>query len=134
MLNKKRKVIRNIRIDQILRYRLPAAGIMSILHRVSGAGLFLLLPFLIYLFEMSLESEAGYKKVITFMQNPVIFFILAGLSWAFTHHFLAGMRHLMCDLHLGLSKSKAANWGLGVMSLAIVISGILWTGMYRSIF
>ena len=134
MGKEKRKIIRNIRIDQILSYRLPAAGVMSILHRVSGAGLFLMLPFLIYLFEMSLESATGYDQVRNLMQHPLVFLVLAGLGWAFTHHFLAGLRHLMCDLHLGLSKGNSANWGIGVISLAIVISLVLWSGMYRLIF
>ena len=70
-----RKKFRNIRIDQILSYRLPAAGIMSILHRVSGASLFLMFPFIVYFFDLSLSSEQGYKEVLVTV-SPHFFYHL----------------------------------------------------------
>ena len=93
-----RKKFRNIRIDQILSYRLPAAGIMSILHRVSGASLFLMFPFIIYFLDLSLSSEQGYNEVLALLAHPILFIIYIGILWAFSHHFFAGVRHLVCDL------------------------------------
>ncbi|MDA9719002.1 succinate dehydrogenase, cytochrome b556 subunit [Betaproteobacteria bacterium] len=120
-----RKKYRNIRIDQILTYRLPAAGIMSILHRISGASLFLILPFLIYLFGESVKTPQSFDKAIEMVKSPIIFFLLMGVSWAYIHHFFAGIRHLMCDLHIGLGKSETNKWGIIVIISALITSGLV---------
>ena len=117
-----RKKYRNIMIWQILRYRLPAAGIMSILHRVSGASLFLLLPFLIYLFGGSLSSRGSYIDTLEFIKNPFVLLILAGLCWAYIHHFFAGIRHLICDFHIGLEKTDTNKWGIIVILSSLLIT------------
>ena len=81
-----RKKFRNIRIDQILTYRLPAAGIMSILHRVSGASLFLILPFLIYLFGESVKTPQSFDRAIEMLKSPIIFLSFnVGILWAFSY-------------------------------------------------
>ncbi|MFN9505314.1 MAG: succinate dehydrogenase, cytochrome b556 subunit, partial [Rubrivivax sp.] len=59
---KPRPQFRNIHVSQIVAYRLPPAGIVSILHRISGAVLFLLLPFIIWLFDVSVSSEASFER------------------------------------------------------------------------
>tara|TARA_A100000164_G_C21486117_1_gene575770 strand:- start:48 stop:467 length:420 start_codon:yes stop_codon:yes gene_type:complete len=130
----KRKQFRNIRIDQILSYRLPAAGIMSILHRVSGAGLFLTLPFLIYLLDLSLRSAFDFDKISEIISHPIIFAVIAGIIWAVIHHFLAGIRHLMLDLHIGLSNESTTRWGFGITSGAIALSVIFWLGLFDLVF
>lgn len=130
----KKKQFRNIRIDQILSYRLPAAGIMSILHRVSGAGLFLMLPFLIYLLHLSLKSPLGFAKISEIISNPFVFLVVSGIIWAVIHHFLAGIRHLLLDLHIGLSNQSTTRWGFSITSLAITLSVISWLGLFDSIF
>ena len=123
-----RKKFRNIRIDQILTYRLPAAGIMSILHRVSGASLFLILPFLIYLFGESVKTPQSFDRAIEILKSPLIFLILMGVSWAYIHHFFAGIRHLICDLHIGLEKGETNKWGIIVIISALIATGftIYW--------
>ena len=118
-----RKKYRNIMIWQILRYRLPAAGIMSILHRVSGASLFLLLPFLIYLFGGSLSSKDSYIDTIALIKSPFVLLILAGLCWSYIHHFFAGIRHLICDFHIGLEKTDTNKWGIIVILSSLLVTG-----------
>ncbi len=134
MNKSKRKQFRNIRIDQILSYRLPAAGIMSILHRVSGAGLFLVLPFLIYLLDLSLKSEFHFSKISLLLSHPFSFLLMSGIIWAIIHHFLAGIRHMLLDFHLGLSIESASRWGVFVISLAIALSFISWLGLFDIVF
>lgn len=130
----KRKQFRNIRIDQILTYRLPAAGVMSILHRISGAGLFLLLPFLIYLLDMSLRSPLHFDKMSELITNPIVFIAISGVIWAVIHHFLAGIRHLMLDMHIGLSNESTTKWGFGITGIAITLSVISWLGLFQKVF
>ena len=88
--------------------RLPLPGFVSILHRVSGAGLFLLLPFLICLLGLSLdprpEASAAFARLT---DNLFVRLILLGLSWAYLHHFCAGIRFLLLDIHVGIEKEAA---------------------------
>ena len=95
-----RPVFRNIHVLDILKYRLPLAGIVSILHRVSGAVMFLLLPFIIWMFDTSLSTEQSYERfTAVFLGSTGWFFKLVvwALIWAFLHHLLAGLRHLWMD-------------------------------------
>ena len=99
-----RPVFRNIHITQIVRYRLPLAGIVSILHRVSGALMFLLLPFIVWLLDVSLTSEITYDSFtsafiagIGFLPGWFIKLVVLALIWAYLHHFIAGVRHLWMD-------------------------------------
>jgi succinate dehydrogenase / fumarate reductase, cytochrome b subunit len=87
--------------------RLPIAGFVSILHRVSGAGLFLLLPWLIYLLDMSLKGEEGFAHFQQYVAHPLVKLFLFGLIWSFLHHFCAGIRFLLLDLHIGIDKQQS---------------------------
>ncbi len=105
---KPRPQFRNIGLSNILfTYRLPPAGRVSILHRVSGALLFLALPLIVSIFAMSIVSEAGFLALSTitgFLPVKLIFLVLV---WAYLHHFCAGIRYLTLDLHMGLDKASA---------------------------
>ena len=102
---KTRPVHRNIHISQIISYRLPPAGIVSILHRISGFMMFLLLPFIIWMFDTSLTSEITYGQFTSVFSGgigpfPGMFFklVVLALVWAYLHHFIAGLRHLWMDM------------------------------------
>lgn len=102
--------------------RQPLPAIVSILHRVSGVGLFLLLPFLLYLFDRSLgspETFAAYKEIVS---NPLAKLILFGLLWAYLHHFCAGIRFLLLDLHKGLELQTARKSAKGVLVVSVVLT------------
>jgi succinate dehydrogenase / fumarate reductase cytochrome b subunit len=106
---------------------------VSILHRVSGLGLFLFLPFLLYLFQESLRSEISFAHFAGVIDNVFAKIILLGLSWAYLHHFTAGIRHLFMDNHMALDKDaaqKTARWVL-VISLALtVLVGLKLFGVF----
>lgn len=106
--------------------KLPLPGKVSILHRVSGAGLFLFLPVLLWLFGASLdsaESFAMFKAVFASLPAKVV---LAGLIWAFVHHFCAGIRFLLLDLHIGIEKEAARKSAGTVLAVSIPLTLILW--------
>lgn len=104
--------------------RLPLPGIVSILHRISGAGLFLLLPFLIYLLQLSLDqaSRPTFEAVVG---NPLVKLILFGLCWAYLHHFCAGIRFLLLDVHVGVEKESARASAKGVMVVSLGLTLIV---------
>jgi len=106
--------------------RLPLAGYASILHRVSGAGLFLMLPLLIWLLQLSLspnqESAAMFSAVT---DNLLVKLILLGLLWAFLHHFCMGIRILLIDIHVGVEKQQAHNSAMAVMVVSLALTLVL---------
>jgi succinate dehydrogenase / fumarate reductase cytochrome b subunit len=87
----------NIHVAQIIRYRLPAAGMVSILHRISGAMMFLLLPFILYLFDLSITSEISFAALQGFASHWFVKLLILAISWGYLHHFCGGIRHLIMD-------------------------------------
>lgn len=110
---------KHLALNQI---RLPLPGIVSILHRVSGAGLFLMLPVLLSLFGNSVgspESYAAYKAVIG---NILVKLLLLGLLWAYLHHFCAGIRFLLLDMHVGIEKEAARSSSRVVLIVSLILT------------
>ncbi|WP_412480586.1 succinate dehydrogenase, cytochrome b556 subunit [Azonexus sp. IMCC34839] len=106
--------------------RLPMPGKVSILHRVSGAGLFLCFPVLLWLFGASVtsaETFATFKAICASLPAKVV---LAGLIWAFVHHFCAGIRFLLLDLHIGIEKEAAQKSAAVVFAVSVPLTLILW--------
>ena len=105
-------------------------GIVSILHRVSGAGLFLLLPFLLYLLDRSLGSPETFETFAAVVDNWFIKLVLFGLLWAYLHHFCAGIRFLMLDMHKGVDLEPARKSSKIVLvvciTLTLIIGVVLW--------
>lgn len=113
--------------------RLPVAGYASILHRVSGAGLFLLLPFLIWLLQLSLGSPESYDTFRAVTGHPFVKLVLLGLLWAFLHHFFMGLRILLIDVQIGVEKpaARASAMAVLVVSLALtLVLGLKLLGAY----
>jgi len=122
---KKRPEYRNIHVTQILSYRLPLAGKLSILHRVSGAALFLALPIILLpLFDKSLTSELSFEEMKAWVANPLFKVILLGLIWSYMHHFCAGIRYLVLDLHVGTDKYAAAKSAASVFAASLTLTAI----------
>src|ERR1700760_4153144 len=89
-VKKPRPEFRNIGIGQILTsYRLPLAGRVSILHRASGALLFIFLPFLLYLFDQSLTSELSFEVFKAFLSNIIVKLITLVFAGGFLFHFFS---------------------------------------------
>ena len=110
--------------------KLPISGYVSILHRISGALLFLALPLLLLLLDQSLRSIETYTNLTENLAHPVLKLMLVGLLWAFLHHFCAGLRYLAIDLHLlpSLAAARASSrWVLAVsLTLTVVLGAKLW--------
>jgi succinate dehydrogenase / fumarate reductase cytochrome b subunit len=124
-----RPVYRNIHITQILKYRLPPAGIVSILHRVSGAVMFLLLPFVIWLFDNSLTSEISFERFtsvfnagVGFVPGFFVKLMALALIWAYLFHFIAGVRHLWMDMTHAVEKGPSRTSALITLVLSTVLT------------
>lgn len=126
---KQRPVYRNIHVSQIVAYRLPPAGIVSILHRVSGALMFVLMPFIIWMFDASVTSEISYAQfTAVFVAGagfvPGWFFKLVALAliWAYLHHFIAGVRHLWMDATHAVTKEFGRSSAIFTLALSVVLT------------
>ena len=105
--------------------RLPLAGFASILHRISGAGLFLMLPLLIWLLQLSLGSSQGSAEMFAAVTgNWLVKLILLGLIWAFLHHFCMGIRILLIDIHVGVEREQARSSAMTVMVVSLALTAI----------
>jgi succinate dehydrogenase / fumarate reductase cytochrome b subunit len=120
--SKRRPQFSNIHVTQLMHYRLPLAGVVSILHRISGALMFLLLPFVLYLLEQSLSSDATFASMKSFVTHPLSKLIILALSWAYLHHFAAGVRHLFMDMHMGLSKDGSRHSAASVLAISLFLT------------
>ena len=134
---KQRPVYRNIHISQIVAYRLPPAGIVSILHRVSGAVMFLLLPFVIWLFDNSLSSEISFDRFASvfsagagFLPGWFIKLVCLGLIWAYLHHFIAGVRHLWMDMTHSVTKAQGHSSAVITMIASLVLTVVLGAKLF----
>ena len=105
---------------------LPPPGIVSILHRISGLLLFFpLLPLLLYVLQSTLGSEQGYAQWRDFFARPVIKLALLGALWLYAHHFWAGIRYLLLDLHIGIDKAPARASALAVLALGVITTLVI---------
>lgn len=103
--------------------RLPISGYASILHRVSGAGMFLMLPLLIWLLQLSLSTTPeGAALFNGITGNVLVRLVLLGLIWAFLHHFCMGLRILLIDIHVGVEKAQARSSAMAVMVVSWVLT------------
>lgn len=115
----------NIHITQILGYRMPLAALVSILHRISGAFMFLLFPAVLYLLEQSLRSEISFAHFKSIASHWFVKLVLLGLVWAYLHHLCAGIRHLIMDLHYGLTKEGSRRSSVAVLSLSLAVTALI---------
>jgi len=102
-----------MRLIEALQYKLPPAGWVSILHRVSGGLMFVLLPLIVWLLDVSLGSEISYERFsnafiagIGFVPAFLLKLVVLALIWAYLHHFIAGVRHLWMDATHSVSKQQ----------------------------
>jgi len=100
---------------------LPAPGLVSIIHRVSGALLFFpILPLALYVLQASLASAEGYARCAEFFARPLVKLAVIGAVWLYAHHFFAGIRYLLLDVHLGIEKAPSKASALAVLALGVL--------------
>ena len=117
----------NMRLIEALQYRLPLAGVVSILHRVSGMLMFFLLPFIVWMFDASVTSEISYDSFtsafvagIGFVPGVVIKLVALALIWAFLHHAVAGIRHLWMDATHSVSIQQGHSSAVATFVISIL--------------
>ncbi len=113
----------------LFQIRLPVAGIMSIAHRAAGILLFLAIPFVVALLSLALSDQKGFDQVQALLQQPLMQVGLLLLLWALAHHFLAGIRYLLIDMHLGVQAPCYRQSARAVLVAAPVLALLLLWGL-----
>jgi succinate dehydrogenase / fumarate reductase cytochrome b subunit len=111
----------------LTKIKLPIGGIMSIMHRATGVFMFLAIPYLIYLLDLSLESASGFAAAGEALHGFVGMVFVFLLMWSLAHHLLAGIRYLLIDIDIGVEKDMARQSALGVIIGGAVL-GLILTG------
>ncbi|MEY4316345.1 MAG: hypothetical protein RI902_153 [Pseudomonadota bacterium] len=137
-LAKKRPEFRNINaLTDLPTYRLPAAGIVSILHRISGAIMFVLLPLIVWMFDTSVSSEISFAKFtaafntgIGFVPGIIVKLAALALIWAYLHHMIAGLRHLYMDARHAVSKEFGKSSAVVTLVLSLGLTAVLGAKLF----
>ena len=105
----------------LFKIRLPVAGMVSLAHRASGILMFLAIPFMVYLLDLSVQSAESFEQALSLLQQP--FIMAAGLLivWALAHHLFAGIRFLLIDADIGVDKKTATMTARAVILLAVLV-------------
>lgn len=110
--------------------RLPINAVVSILHRASGMALFVMLPLILLAFQYLVKSQQSYTRLVALVDTWFIKLVLIGFAWAFFHHFYAGLRHLLQDIHWMTSLQKARFSGRVVLWLVgisvVIFAWVIW--------
>ena len=120
-----------------MQYRLPPAGVVSILHRASAGLMFVLLPFIIWLFDVSVTSEVSYETFrsafsagIGVLPAWLVKVVVWALIWAYLHHFIAGVRHLWMDATHSVSKEQGHSSALVTLGLSLLLTLVLGARLF----
>ena len=137
-LAKKRPEYRNINIFKDVRtYRMPIAAVVSILHRISGMIMFLLLPFVLWMFDTSLSSEisfaqfsAAFTAGLGFVPGWFVKLVVLALIWGYLHHFIAGVRHLYMDATHSVTKEFGKSSAVVTLVLSLGLTVVLGAKLF----
>ena len=126
-----------MRLIDATQYRLPVAAQLSILHRASGIVMFLLLPFIVWMFDTSVSSEVSYgtfTSVFTagwgFLPDWFVKLVVLALIWSDLHHFCAGVRHLWMDATHSVSKEQGRSSAVVSFALSLTLTAALGAKLF----
>ena len=126
-----------MRLVDALQYRLPLAGVVSILHRASGGIMFVLLPLVIWFFDTSVTSEVSYESFtsafgagIGFVPGWIVKLLALALIWSYLHHVIAGVRHLWMDATHSVTKEQGRSSAVVTLGLSLVLTVALGAKLF----
>jgi succinate dehydrogenase / fumarate reductase cytochrome b subunit len=126
-----------MRLPDAVKYRLPLAGVVSILHRASGLLMFVLLPFIVWLFDTSVSSEISYETFTSAFLAGIgalpawaVKLVALALIWAFLHHLIAGVRHVWMDVTHSVSKAQGRSSAVLTLALSLLLTVALGAKLF----
>ena len=114
----------------LLKIRLPLPGIISIMHRISGVFMFIAIPFVVFIFDLSLRDAGGFQQATELLSHPLALLVMLVLLWSLVHHFFAGIRFLFIDFDIGLDKQPSIQTSWVVLALEVLVIAAILLGIY----
>lgn len=111
----------------LIKIKLPVPGIVSILHRISGLLMFIALPFMVYLLDLSLQGDAGFAEAADYFVHPLVKIPGLVILWSVIHHLFAGIRFLLIDIDIGVDKQPAKCFAWLVLIAETIV--FLWLAL-----
>ncbi len=111
----------NVGMADLMSFRWPVTALASIAHRIAGGLLFVGVALVLYAFDMSLSSEAGFEYLSNAIVSPVGKFLTWVLLSALAYHLVAGIKHLFMDMGIG----ETLKGGVFAARLTLFFSAIL---------
>jgi succinate dehydrogenase / fumarate reductase cytochrome b subunit len=118
---------RPVHLD-LFKIHLPVAGVMSIVHRITGVLMVLSIPVLLYLMDLSLRGDDGFGAAAQLLRGWLGQVFLFAILWALLHHLLAGVRYLLLDIDIGIEKPAYRQTAWGVLVTAPLLAALLIGG------
>jgi succinate dehydrogenase / fumarate reductase cytochrome b subunit len=106
----------------LLSVKFPMAAIMSVGHRASGILLFLILPYFLYLLQLSLSNEAGFNLAKQELHSTGFKLFALVIIWGLAHHLFAGIRYFLLDIDIGIEKHQAQKSAIVVNILGFLVT------------
>jgi len=126
-----------MRLIDAVKYRLPLAGVVSILHRASGGIMFVLLPLVIWFFDTSVTSEVSFESFtsafgagIGFVPGWFVKLLALALIWSYLHHAIAGVRHLWMDATHSVSLEQGRSSAVVTLVLSLLLTVALGAKLF----
>ncbi len=119
-----------MRLIDATQYRLPLAAKLSILHRASGVAMFLLLPFILWMFDTSLTSEVSFARFSYALESVWVKLICLALIWSYLHHFCAGVRHLWMDATHSVTKEQGRSSAVISFAISLMLTVALGAKLF----
>jgi succinate dehydrogenase / fumarate reductase cytochrome b subunit len=119
-----------MRLVDATQYRLPLAAKLSILHRASGILMFVLLPFIIWMFDKSVSSEISYEEFTSVLASPLAKLVVLALIWSYLHHFCAGVRHLWMDATHSVTKEQGKSSAVVSFAISLLLTVALGAKLF----
>ena len=114
----------------LMQIQMPVGALTSIGHRISGVVLATSIPVAVYLFALSLRDEAGFAQVSALFGQFAFKAATIIAVWAFTHHVLGGVRHLLTDFDIGspMRVARRSAWFVNLAGVAVTLlaAGLMW--------
>ena len=106
----------------------PVTAMASIAHRISGVLLFLGVAYLFYLLDLALSSAAGFAEARVLLAAGLPKLVLLGVLAMLAYHLLAGVKHLLLDLHIGdsMATARRASWAVFALTALCILLLAAW--------
>jgi len=112
----------------LFRISFPVGAVASIAHRISGVLLFLSIPLLVYLLDLSLQDLRGFNQAAALLQSDWFRLASTLVAWSLFHHLFSGIRFLLIDIGagVGLRQARTTAWLVNVAGAAAALLYLGW--------